>query len=183
MGKYWLVVDNWVSLCHPPRLGLSLSSACVSPPCLSLCFWISYRSLWWILAHWNPQMGPGARRSHLRHDHLGYCLSPELNASDLVPAACLSGNRMHAPRVALRMGLVHGSCMCTACVILPEGETYSAFHSWHPHAWAKDQNAAWWFCPLFPKTSSSTCWGAVHPGVQKWDGIIRASCLSLLFVP
>lgn len=118
----------WVSLCvsalgRTPLFILSLFSS------LCLCSWMLCRSLWWISPQWSPQMGADARRSHLRHDHLGYW-----NASD---SCLLPGSQrcVCAPRVATAFFL--SSCMgpARACSVQSSrGATYPTFHSPTPTA-------------------------------------------------
>lgn len=94
---------------------------------------------------------------------LGTACPQSWKASDSMPAAWLP-----------EMGCMpwgrplHGSCMCTSCIILL-GETSlpaTAPCHWHLNARVKDQSAAWLSCPLLPKTSGSTQWGVVHQGCR-----------------
>lgn len=134
--------------------GLSFSSLCLSPSRPCLCFWPSHRSLQQSPLHRSPQVGAGARRSHLRHHHLGYCLSPELGCQPPHHACCLAlRGRVHAPGLAPALSLssrVGPSCMPGA--ILPQTPVCSIVRV------AGGLGDSWSFCPL-PTDRLQGQWG------------------------
>lgn len=80
-------------------------------------------------------------------------------ASDLSPALCMGPACAHASCPSRRRGCstFHRPLLAASEGVMPTR--------------VQDQRAAWWFCPLFPKTTSRTWGGGSHPGMQKGDGI------------
>ena len=152
-GLQWESTNTWWRAATPPHLDVSVSLSWVCPllhlvSILPLCFWISHRSFWQRSPHWTPQMGAGARRSHLRHHHLGYCWFPELEC--LWFRACCLALRDAAHVLSVATALFLSLCLAPACRV-------SSCHKPLPVAskCMAEGHAARWFCPLFPRTGYS----------------------------